>query len=474
MRTHATTARRAGAAALVAAALAGCASFSPDGGFGPVAGAVREHTGREAAWARTETEREALEARASALLAKGPLSADDAVQVALFNNRGLQAQLAELGLAEADLVQAARLPNPRFTIHRVSDDHHYALERSISFNILSLVTLPLATEVEKRRFEGARQRAAMDVLRLASDTRKAWIDAVAAEEAVRYLRRVRLAADAGAELAARMAKAGNWSALQRAREQGFYADAALAVARAEQKASSARERLTRHLGLWGPQASSLSLPERLPDLPGAARDRPDIEREAIATRLDVRAAMHDAEATARNLGLTKVTRLVNVLEFGASRENEGRDEPYVRGYEISLEVPLFDWGTARTAKAETLYRQAVDRAAETAINARSEVREAYRHYRLAHDIARHYRDEIVPLRKRIAEENLLRYNGMLIGVFDLLADARAQIASVTGYVEALREFWIAEAGLGMAMIGRTAPPAVARAAMPQAESGGGH
>jgi outer membrane protein TolC len=126
------------------------------------------------------------------------------------------------------------------------------------------------------------------------------------------------------------------------------------------------------------------------------------------------------------------------------------------------------------ARAETVYRQALDRAAQAAIEARSEVREAYRHYRLSHDIARHYREEIVPLRKRIAEENLLRYNGMLIGVFDLLADARAQIASVGGYVEALRDFWIAEADLGMAMIGRTAPPAVARAAMPQAESGGGH
>ena len=117
------------------------------------------------------------------------------------------------------------------------------------------------------------------------------------------------------------------------------------------------------------------------------------------------------------------------------------------GYEIALELPLFDWGTARVARAETLYRQALDRAAQTAIDARSEVREAYRHYRLSHDIAKHYRDEIVPLRKRIAEENLLRYNGMLIGVFDLLADARAQIASVTGYVEALRDFWIAEADL---------------------------
>jgi outer membrane protein TolC len=465
---------RGAAAALASAALlAGCASFAPDGGFAPVGDAVRTRIGQEAAWARTDGEREALEARVAKLLAKGPLSADDAVQVALLNNRGLQADLAHLGMAEADLVQAGRLPNPRIALHRVNDGHHYKFEQSLSFNILSLATLPLASGMERRRFAGAQQRAILDVLRVAADTRKAWVDAVAAEESLRYLRQVRLAADAGAELAARMANAGNWSALARAREQGFYADAALAVARAEQASSSARERLTRLLGLWGSQAG-YALPERLPDLPGEARDRPDIEREAIAQRLDVRAAVEDTQALARNLGLTRATRFVNVLEAGVSREQEGRGEPWVRGYEVSLELPLFDFGTARVAMAETLYRQALDRAAATAVDARSEVREAYRHYRLAHDIARHYRDEIVPLRKRIAEENLLRYNGMLIGVFDLLADARAQIASVTGYVEALREFWIAEAGLGMAMIGRTAPPAVARAAMPQAESGGGH
>lgn len=466
--------RRIAAAALGAGVLAGCASFAPDGGFGPVGEAVRSQAGKEVAWARTDADREALDARVAQLLAKGPLSADDAVQVALFNNRGLQASLAELGLAEADLVQAGRLANPRIALHRVPDEHHYKIEQALSVNIWSLVTMPLATEVEKRRFAGAQQRAILEVLRLASDTRKAWVAAVAAEESLRYMRQVRLAADAGAELAARMAKAGNWSALERAREQGFYADASLAAARAEQAASSTREQLTRLLGLWGSQAAALALPERLPDLPAAAQERPDIEREAMARRLDVRAAVLDTQSVASNLGLTRATRFINVLEVGVSREKEGRDEPWVRGYEIALELPLFDFGTARVARAETVYRQALDRAAQAAIEARSEVREAYRHYRLSHDIAKHYRDEIVPLRKRIAEENLLRYNGMLIGVFDLLADARAQIASVGGYVEALRDFWIAEADLGMAMIGRTAPPAVARAAMPQAESGGGH
>ena len=96
----------------------------------------------------------------------------------------------------------------------------------------------------------------------------------------------------------------------------------------------------------------------------------------------------------------------------------------------------------------------LNRAAEGAINARSEVREAYHAYRSAFDVAKHYRDEVVPIRKRIADENLLRYNGMLIGVFDLLADARAQIASVSSYIESLRDFWIANADLSTAMVGK--------------------
>ena len=117
-------------------------------------------------------------------------------------------------------------------------------------------------------------------------------------------------------------------------------------------------------------------------------------------------------------------------------------------------MPLFDWGDARVARAEAVYMQSLHRAAETAINARSEVREAYTGYRSAFEIARHHFEEIVPLRQRIAEENLLRYNGMLLGVFELLADARAQIASVNNAIESLRDFWIARSDLDMALIGK--------------------
>ncbi len=457
-----------------AVALAGCASFSPDGGFAGVADEVRLRTGKETAWARSDGERGEIDARVAELVSKRPLGADDAVQAAILNNRGLQASFAELGMAEADLVQAGRLPNPHFSMFRAKLGHDYKIEQALTFNLFSLVTAPLALEVEKRRFAQAQRQAALEVLRMASETRKAWITAVAAEETVRYLRKVREAADAGAELARRMEQAGNWSRLARAREQGFYADAALNVARAEHAQVAARERLTRLLGLWGEEAA-YALPERLPDLPEQAEERPDIERQALAQRLDVRAAILETEAVARNLGLAKATRFVNVLEFGPARVLEGeKTDPYKKGYEIALELPLFDWGTARIAKAESIYRQALDRAAETAIHARSEVRETYRGYRISHDIAKHYRDEIVPLRKRIAEENVLRYNGMLIGVFDLLADARSQIASVNGYLESLRDFWIAEADLQMAMIGRVGASAGPRMAATQPEAAAGH
>jgi outer membrane protein TolC len=462
------------ALAALALTLTGCASLSPDGGFGTVQKAAGERLGTsvELAWARQPEDLDHVDQRVGELLGQ-PLSMDAAVQVALLNNRGLQAAYAELGITEAEVVQAGRLPNPGFSFGRMTKGDEIELERGLHVNLARLIAMPLVQRVEARRLEQVRTTVAMQVLALAADTRKAWVQAVAAEETVRYSRQVMQAAQAGAELARRMAAVGNFNKLQQAREQGFYADAALNLARAEQQQRAARERLTRLLGLWGAQ-TVFRLPERMPDLPAQPRDLPDIERIALAQRLDVAAARSGLEATAHNLGLTRTTRFVNVLELGLAR-NLSNEAPVQRGWEIGLELPLFDWGDARVARAEGIYMQALHRAAETAINARSEVREAYGAYRSAWDIARHQREEIVPLKARIAEENLLRYNGMLIGVFELLADARSQIASVNGAIDALRDFWLAQADLDMALVGKPSLTPSAGPVMGAAEAGGaGH
>jgi outer membrane protein TolC len=449
----------------------GCASFSADGGFAAVERAAKDRLGKDVVWSRTAAERERIEQRVTELLGQ-PLSADAAVQLALLNNRGLQAAMFELGITEADVVQAGRLPNPGFTFARLERGSEVELERSFHFNLARLLVMPAINRLEAQRLAQAQGNVAAAVLTLAADTRKAWVQAVAAVESVRYTQQVMQAAEAGAQLARRMAQVGNFNKLQQAREEGFYADAALNLARATQLQQATRERLTRLLGLWGAQAA-FQLPERLPDLPKEANELPDIERLAIAQRLDVQAARDAAEQTARQLGLTRATRFINVLELGIQR-NGSNQQPTQRGYEITLELPLFDWGDARVARAQSVYMQSLQRAADTAINARSEVREAYGAYHSAWDIARHQRDEIVPLRRRIAEENVLRYNGMLIGVFELLADARAQIMSVNGAIDALRDFWLAQADLDMALIGKPslmAPAGPAAAAVDAGSSG---
>jgi outer membrane protein TolC len=342
-------------------------------------------------------------------------------------------------------VQAGRITNPHFAFLRTRQGDERKLEWALTFPIIELFTIPLRTKIEARRFEEVKLAVAGRVLDVAHETSRTYYQAVGAEELVRYLEQVKSAAEASAELARRMARAGNFSKLTQMREQAFYAEAVAQLAQAKRAAVARRERLTQLMGLYG-ENIRFRLPERLPELPGEQSGQPEFESKAIAQRLDIQAAKRQAESLAESLGLTRATRFVNVLEFGPARTKED-PEPWKRGYEISLQLPIFDWGEARVGKAEELYMQSLHRVAETATNARSEVRDAYGGARTAYDTARHYRDEIVPLRKKISEENLLRYNGMLIGVFELLADAREQVFSVTAYIGALQDYWLAETDL---------------------------
>mgnify|MGYP001147296050 CR=1 FL=1 len=454
---------------LSATLLGGCANFSPDSGFDAIQSASREHLQKDVVWTRDDASRSQTQARVDALLAQ-PLSSDAAVQVALLNNPGLQAAFNMLGIAEADRVAAQRLPNPGFSIGRLTRGSEVEWERSLHLSLARLLTMPMRSEIEQRLYEQTRRELVLEVLRLAADTRRAWVAAVAAGQTAQYQQQAMEAAKSGAELARRMAQVGNWSRLKQAREQSFYADAALAVARAEQAKLLARERLVRLMGL--DHGGGVQLPERLPDLPKSLPRLPDVEQQAMDSRLDLQAVKLQSEALAKHLGLTRRTRLINVLELGISH-NSSNEEPVQRGYEISFELPLFDWGESRVAAAESRYRQALERARETAVNARSQVREAYALQQSQYAIARHLRDEVVPLKQRISEETLLRYNGMLIGVFELLADARSQISSVNAAIEAQRDFWLADADLQMALVGTPSKTAITVSSAP-AEASGGH
>jgi outer membrane protein TolC len=436
--------------ALASLLLTGCASFSADGGFGTVQQLTQERTGHSPSYQATPQQGELARPRVAELL-QLPLSADSAVEIAFLGHRGLQASFAELGIAESDRVRAGRLSNPSIRVGRLSGAGSAEIDRAVMFDVLGLLTMPAARGIEQRRFEQTQLRAAQAAVGVAAEARRAFFSAVAAQQLAGYAAQVKDAADASSELARRMAQAGNFSALAQMREQSFQVDATLQLQRATQHALAERERLIRALGL-GSEQLGFTLPERLPDLPQAPAQPQDAEQTAMNQRLDVLIARRDTEATAQSLGLTQATRFINALHVGYQNQSS-TGETRRDGYEIELELPLFDFGTARVARAEAIYMQSVHRTAQVALNARSEVRESYSAYRTAYEVARVYRDDVVPLRKRISDENLLRYNAMLSSVFELLADSREQIAGVTGAVESLRDHWIAETDLRSALTG---------------------
>jgi outer membrane protein TolC len=453
--------------AAAALLLAGCATLSIEDDQAQLRAFAQAALGAPVASLANDEARRAAAAEVERLLA-ATLSADDAVRIALAANPGLHALLAQTDADSAAATQSARLPNPLLTFERLlrveAGETDKDIGRKLSISLFDLLTLPARTQLAAHRREQLRLRSAAGVLAAASEARAAWVRAVAARQSASYFAQVMQAAEASAELARRMQSVGNWSRLQRMREQAFYAEAAAQYARAQAAAAGAREALIRALGLDEAQAERLKLPDRLPDLPPSPRDEADVARRALDERLDVRLARADLAFTARRLGLTRATSTIDGLHLAGVR-NSASGKPPQKGYEIEFPLPLFDFGDARRAEAQSIYMAAVYRTAQVAVDAQSTLRETYGSYRTAYDLARHYRDEIVPLRHRIAEEMLLKYNGMLIGVFDLLADAREQIGAVIQSIDALRDFWLADAALQATLLGHpmAAPTAEVRA-----------
>ena len=461
---------------LAATVLTGCASVAIDENFAEVERFAREQTGSEVRWLRSDPEREAMRTEVDRLLAQ-PLAIDDAVRIALGYSPAFQSLLAEAAVASADATGSARIGNPVFTFERLfrsgAEGRELDIGRSLGISLFDLLFLPARLEQAEFRQQQTRLQSSIALLSTVTEVRQAWVDAVAARQVAHYREEVATAAGTAAELARRMQATGNFSRLQRAREQALAAEETANLIRARQNATAAREALIQRLGLTPSQAQALRLPDQLPALPEAPIDEATAGAALLDNRLDVRIARTDLERTAKSLGLTQVTSVVNGLHVAGVRNSE-TGESSQRGFEVELPLPLFDFGDAARASSEARYLSAFNRTLEVANNASSQVRVAYEGYRSAYDLARHYRSEVVPLRQNITEESVLQYNGMLIGVFELLAAARAQSASVVQAIEAERDFWRAEAGLKASLLGQPIAPLSLQSSASPAQAGGGH
>lgn len=460
---------RLSALATAALVLAGCASVNIDRTVQDANETSQTFTQGKLELSRTGEQQQARAALSADLLAK-PLSMDGAVQLALTNSPAVQALLAQSWADMAQANQNGRIANPLFTFERIRFGDELEIGRLLSFGLLDLLTLPRRISIARDQVAQTKVQLTSSVIDQVTQVRQAWVRAVSTRQSLQYANQVSASAQASAELARRMQQVGNFNKLQRARQQVFYADSVAQLASSQHAATAAREELTRLLGLTDEQAGQLELPERLPDLPKEARQSAAVSATATEQRLDVQMARMQLDVAGKSQGLNLITSLVDV-ELGIRRDTvfdnaAGTSTPR-KGYELGIRLPIFDWGSARRDAMNAQSLAAANRYEGTVRGASSQLRESYSAYRTAYDVARHYRDEIVPLRKTMAEENVLRYNGMLIGVFELLADNRDQISSVIAAINAYQQFWLADAALSASMTGKPTSMMMA------APSGGG-
>ncbi len=465
--------------ALAVLPLAGCATVPRQAGFGEVQTQVSQRSGHMVQWRNRTAEDAAVDAAVDRLLSR-PLTVESAVQIALLNNLHLQATYQRLGVAQAELVQAGLLRNPVFSIERRFPGQ--ALEMDIAGSFIDLFAAPLRKKVAASAFEAEKARVGQAVLEMAGQVRSAYYTLQADEQMLEMRQSVLAAAKASQAAAERIHAAGNSNGLDLANERNLAERAALDLMQAEAQLTQDRERLNQLMGLWG-RRLAWTMPNRLASLPAGDPAPDELEGQALSRRLDLVAARQDIETAARSLGYDRTFRFVPEVGVGVHYEHDV-DPSHSIGPSLELALPIFDQGQGKIAKGRAILEQKRFEYRALAVDIRSQVRSAYARLRAARAQAERYRDVILPLEANILHRTQLQYNGMFIGVFQLLQAKRSQIEAGRSYIEHLRDYWIARSDLEQAVGGRleagspttepTTRPMAQPATAPAPATPGGH
>ena len=375
----------------------------------------------------------------AARLLAAPLTADTATRVALLNNASVRAAYEELGIARASVVDALRVPNPELDAALRFSSEKPEIELLALLGLGELLFLPLRADAANAELDATRTEVIGRIVTLAFDVRAAFYQYQAALQTLELTRTVLRATEASADAAAHLHDAGNVTDLDLATERAFAEEARVATRRADTDAAEARSRLANLLGVTD-AGSTWSAAGRLADPPAGELSLDALEGRAIQQSLELQATQQHADAAARRATAEKTERWVPGLKAGVSARDEGH---WAVGPAVSVQLPLFYQGQGKidAALAEERRHKALGTA--SAIDIRNAAHAAATKLTAARENALRYRDVLLPLRQRVLDETELHYNAMTVGVFQLLAAKRDQIATARTYVELLREYWLA-------------------------------
>lgn len=437
---------------LVLITASGCTSVKPDQRFPDVQREVSQRLDRRVIWDRGGPEGEPIRAATVELLSR-PLNVNAAVQVALLNSNSLQATFEDLGVAQADFVQAGLLPNPNFAgFIRWFDIAPHGPNWNLGLHLpLQAFLIPLRKKLAGSALDEAVLRITSAVLKQAADTRAAFYAFQADDQVVGARKTVSDLADITATFVERQFKAGNVEDLKFSGERVARQQATLALMEAESTTRVSRERLRRLMGLAGSTANWSIEPEA-PLPPEKSVAESDVVDSAISFSPEVAAARKFVQREQYALDLAH-RWLLETATIGLETERAAGGG-YQTGPDFSLELPIFDQRQAAYARQEALIRQSRRRLADTEDRVRQEARTALDRMNTAARVARYYASDVVPLRRQISGMTEKRYQSMLLGVFDMLAPKAEESTAIIAGVRARQDYWNARSDLELALGGR--------------------
>lgn len=434
-------------AAAIMALLTGCTHVPRDGDFWEVERLVGERIPQRVHWYQGGEEDEQVKVALDSLL-KEPLTAQSAVQIALLNNRRLQSEYEDLGIAQADLVQAGLLSNPvlfasiRFPKGGAGGNN---VEFDLAKDFLDILLRPARKRIAETEFTRAKLRVANAVLDLAAEVQTAFYHMQGKRQLAEVLAVAAEAARISHQLAQRFDEAGNLSELELAQERSAAAEMSAELMRARAGLQGARDHLNRLLGLASSERD-WSLGRALPELPATDPDPTLVEKSAMQRRLDLDNARREIEQLAEALEITRDYRWIGGASVGVSTERDP-DGTRVTGPNFSVEIPIFDQRQADIARLESLLSQSRSRCAALEIAIQNDVRAEVNRVTAARNIVEYYRDELVPAREQVVKFTQQEQNFMLVDVFELLFVRQQETQAYRGYIEALTDYWVARAEL---------------------------
>lgn len=418
-----------------------------------------------------------VKSRVTAILGR-PLSVNGAVQIALLNNRRLRATLEDVGISQAELVEASTPRNPTLasSLRFPSGGGSANWELNIAADVLDSLLIPLKQRIAAGELVATERRVSHEILQLSAETKGTWFTLLASEQELRKLKDIAGVSETMSDFATRVHDAGNINDLELMELQVGYQQAQADIKHAAAEVETHRAKLNRLLGLSGSQTGwSLSLNE-LPGLPSGDPSLAKAEATALAQRQDLAAAKAHLTTLETALAIKKKTRLMPGLNLGADTEhNSGGGQ--VSGPTLDIELPLFNRGTASVAKLEAGLRQANDECEAIESEIRNDVSASHTAMRLARDASEYQTSTLLPQRQRILKETLLHYNAMQKSNIALLRAKDDEQRAEKEAIDSLRDYWLARGELEKAVGGNLsastkAKPAPSRTMTPAAMSGG--